>query len=381
VLRAGVALLAGAPAFAGGRSARWIGYTELRTDRPGGRHANIATMRACMIRMDGSGRRLLAPSLTQEPDSWTQFSGWSPDGRMAIIGRGWERPSNAAWEEEHREFRFNEDWLYDMFLLDVRSGKLANMTAIERVSGYNTGLFFWPGDPKSLGFQALIGGNSHPFRMDADGTHKRDLTAGSQEFAYGFGASPDGGRIAYHKNYRIFIADGDGSNAKPVETGQPFNFSPQWSPDGQWIVFVSGEHYNCHPYAVRRDGSGLRKIGDRQGYSGVTPFLDVPDFHGGSSDVPVWSPDGKWIYYTAQFGRSVELMRGSLEGAIERLTHSPEETFYYHPHPLEEGASVLAGCRTEGVRQFAIVPIGDGGPRAVTHMRHGHAALWPWVRP
>ncbi|MBI3408595.1 MAG: PD40 domain-containing protein [Planctomycetes bacterium] len=36
-------------------------------------------------------------------------------------------------------------------------------------------------------------------------------------------------------------------------------------------------------------------------------YPDVPDIHGGSSDQPAWSPDGKWIYYTAKVGESVEL--------------------------------------------------------------------------
>ena len=51
--------------------------------------------------MDGNGRRLVAEGLSREPDSWTQFAGWSPDGRLAIVGRGWESPENARWEEEH----------------------------------------------------------------------------------------------------------------------------------------------------------------------------------------------------------------------------------------------------------------------------------------
>jgi hypothetical protein len=37
-----------------------LGYTELRTDLPGGRHANVTTMRAVLVRADGTGRRALA---------------------------------------------------------------------------------------------------------------------------------------------------------------------------------------------------------------------------------------------------------------------------------------------------------------------------------
>jgi TolB protein len=276
-----------------------IGYTEFRTNVAGGRQANIITMRAMAVRADGTGRRMVAEELSREPNSWTQFAGWSPDGRLAVLGRGWESPENGRWEEEHQKFRFDADgWLMDVYLVDVadeaatRSEPL-NITAVDRVSFYNSGLFFWPGDPTRLGFQALIDGNSHPFSMDRDGRHKLDLTADSREFAYGFSASPNGRRIAYHKNYRIYVADADGSNATRIETHQPFNFNPQWSADSSQLLFLAGEHYNCHPHVAQADGSGLRKIADRGGYRGVVEFLDVPDQHGGSSDTPVWAADGK----------------------------------------------------------------------------------------
>ena len=65
---------------------------------------------------------------------------------------------------------------------------------------------------------------------------------------------------------------------------------------------------------MRADGTGLRKLADRGGYRGVVEFLDVPDFHNGSSDVPVWSADGSSIFYTASVGENVELFRATLDG-------------------------------------------------------------------
>src|ERR1700736_2315481 len=50
-----------------------IGYTELRTNLPGGRHANVATMRAMIVGVDGTGRRGVAEELAREADSWTQL--------------------------------------------------------------------------------------------------------------------------------------------------------------------------------------------------------------------------------------------------------------------------------------------------------------------
>ena len=359
-----------------------IGYTELRTDLPGGRHANVATMRAMIVGIDGEGRRPVAGDLGREPDSWTQFAGWSPDGRLAIVGRGWESPENARWEEEHRQFRFTaEGWLYDMFLVDPDGGTATNLTAIDRVSFYNTGLFFWPGDPTKLGFQALIGGNSHPFRMDRDGRNKRDLTEGSREFAYGFVASRDGRRIAYHKGYQVYVADADGSNARHVATGHPFNFAPQWSPGGSRLLFLAGEHENCHPFVANADGGGLRKLADRNGYRGVMQFLDVPDFHSGSSDIPVWSTDGAAVYYTAAVGANVELFRVAVDGRVERLTRTPEGTVHYHPTPSPNGRQLAYGSRRGGVRDLHVLGLADRSERRITSMSRGRAAIWPQWRP
>jgi Tol biopolymer transport system component len=359
-----------------------LGYTEFRTNLPGGRQANMATMRACMARIDGRSRHELAPEIGNKPNAWTQFAGWSPHGRYAIIGSGWEDHANAAWEEEHKTFRMTEGWLYDLLLLEIETGRLKNLTSVERASDYNSGLFFWPGDSKRLGFTALIKGVSHPFSMNLDGSHKRDLSEGGEGFTYGFNASPDGSRIAYHKNYQIYLANADGTQAVPVETGQPFNFCPQWSPDGDTVLFLSGEHEDCHPHVVNRDGQNLHQVGDRQGYKGWTAILDVPDYHNGSSDVPVWSPDGKWIFYTALFEDRVELMRATLDGKTERLTRSTKPgVLHYHPTPSKDGHYLAFGSNRTGLRQIHAMRIGEWRPWTVTHLSSGWGAMWPHWRP
>jgi Tol biopolymer transport system component len=359
-----------------------IGYTELRTNIPGGRHANVRTMRAAVVTADGLDHRLVASELADQPDAWTQFAGWSPDGSIAIIARGWESPANAAWEEANKTFRFTKDgWLLDSYLVNLASGKAQNITAVDRVSFYNGGLFFWSNDTNNLGFTALIDGNSHPFRMDRDGRNKVDLTKGSKEFTYGFTSSPDSKRIAYHKNYQVYLADADGSSVVHIPTGQPFNFAPTWSPDGQWVLFISGEHYNCHPHVVRADGTGLTKLADRGGYRGVVEFLDVPDFHGGSSDTPTWSADGHSIFYTAQANGSVELFRVALDGKPEQITKSPPGTQHYHAQPSRDGKYLLYGSKRDGIRQLFAMRLGDRREQRLTTLKTGTAAMWPHWQP
>ncbi|MBN2562108.1 MAG: PD40 domain-containing protein [Phycisphaerae bacterium] len=369
------------PSTEGGLPRSLIGYSQFRTNIPGGRHPNCVTMRAHVVRPDGAGRRMLAEGLVTRTNTWTQFAGWSPDGRIAILLGLWESPENAAWEEEHKTFRMTQGWLCDTYFLEMATGKLTNITAVERVSDYNTGVFFWPKDPHKLGFTALIGGISHPFSMDRDGRNKKDLSAGKEGFAYGYSASPDGKLISYHKDYQVYIARADGADPKHVKTGNPFNFCPTWSPDGQWLLFVSGEHYNCHPYVVRLDGTGLRKVGDRGGYEGVVTIYDVCDFHGGSSDVPVWSRDGRWIYHTAKVGKSVEMMRCTPDGRVEQLTHSPDGTFNYHPTPSPDGKWLIIGSTRTGTRQLYLMRPDGKDMRPITDVKPGWAAMFPHWQP
>jgi len=358
-----------------------IGYTELQTDLPGGRHANVRTMRATVVRADGAGRARIAEELADESDAWTQFAGWSPDGKQAIVSRGWQDPDNANWEEEHKTFRMEPGkWLLDSCLVEMATGKVTNVTAVERVSHYNGGLFFNP-DGKSLGFTPLINGISKPFVMDLDGRNKRDLSGKDAGFAYGYSASPDGKLISYHENYQVYIANADGSEKRHIKTGHPFDFAPRWSPDGQWLLFVSGEHYDCHPHIVRRDGTGLKKLADRAGYRGVTEFLDVFDFHGGSSDVPVWSMDGQAVFYTAKVANNVELFQITLDGEVTQLTATPEGTTHYHPTPSSDGKQLLYGSKRNGVRQLFVMTLADRSETQLTELKPGHGAMWPHWQP
>jgi Tol biopolymer transport system component len=146
-------------------------------------------------------------------------------------------------------------------------------------------------------------------------------------------------------------------------------------------MFLAGEHYGCHPYVVRADGTGLRKLADRGGYPGVVAFLDVPDFHGGSSDVPAWSADGKSVSYTAKVGESVELFRVGLDGRSERLTRTPDGSLHYHPQPAPDGRWLAYGSKRAGVRQLYVLRLAARSESLLTELSGGRAAMWPHWQP
>jgi TolB protein len=234
---------------------------------------------------------------------------------------------------------------------------------------------------RRLGFTALIDGVSRPFAMDVDGRSKQDLSGGDAGFAYGYSTSPDGRQISYHENYQIYVADADGSKKRRIETGHPFNFMPRWSPDGEWLLFVSGQHEDCHPHVVRRDGSGLRKLADRGGYRGAVEFLDVFDFHGGSSDTPAWSADGREVFFTAQVDDAIELFRVALTGKVTRVTKTAPGSWHYHPTPSSDGRWVAFGAKRDGARNLYLFDLDRGREFQLTHEQPGRAAMWPFWQP
>jgi hypothetical protein len=125
------------------------------------------------------------------------------------------------------------------------------------------------------------------------------------------------------------------------------------------VLFVAGEHYDCHPHVLKADGTGLKKLASRNGYRWVIDYLDVYDFHDGSSDLPVWAPDSRSVFYTAKVGSNVELLRVTLDGKSEQLTRTPARSMHYHPVASPDGKWLVYGSKRDGVRQLYVMRLSD----------------------
>ena len=134
---------------------------------------------------------------------------------------------------------------FDVWLTQVGSGNFSNLTAdapplaasgsiVRKLgfSGNGSQIWFNPGDRKPLLLMPLTGGPSRAF-----------LPANANTPAW----SHDGNRLVYfHKppdgEDPMFVADATGANPSEIplpRSGQHRN-NPVWSPDDQWIYFVSG---------------------------------------------------------------------------------------------------------------------------------------------
>ena len=131
---------------------------------------------------------------------------------------------------------------------------------------------------------------------NADGSAVRQLTSG-QKFNWTPRWSPDGRRILFettrnddaqasgHKgggHRDAYVMDPDGGHPTNLTTNS-YGHQPSWSPDGQSIAFMSfNPKGKCNIFIMPADGSARQDIS-----------------HGTTRDSePAWSPDGQWIAFT-----------------------------------------------------------------------------------
>lgn len=90
----------------------------------------------------------------------------------------------------------------------------------------------------------------------------------------------------------IIIYDAETGTIKKLTSGTSFDISPDFSPDGKWIIYSSDEGRSgiFDFWKISTDGSQKIKITDN---------LNLTDDYVGNVSLgrPVWSADGKYIYY------------------------------------------------------------------------------------
>lgn len=103
--------------------------------------------------------------------------------------------------------------------------------------------------------------------------------------------SPDGDWVVFgatgDKQEDIFIARRDGAGLRQITDDKYKDRAARWSPDGKQIVFFSDRSGRYEYWMIKPDGSGLRQFGHTSGPG---------------AQAPVWSPDGLRLLCNLQTG-------------------------------------------------------------------------------
>ncbi len=149
----------------------------------------------------------------------------------------------------------------------------------------------WSPDGKTIAFLSdRIVGKDRVFLMDANGDHQRKLNTYPDSTAQDSARfdwqeaqhvwSPTGEDIAYvRQRYQgpsqiwvTNVATGEQRRLSPKNARDNF---PVWSPDGEYLVLVSGESGEADLYLVRANGTGRTQLTDAPGEEWLPRWLQV----------------------------------------------------------------------------------------------------------
>ena len=253
----------------------------------------------------GSERRLTSGAGTEE-----ERPAWSPDGQKiaftsnregtwqiyvanAADGTNVTRLTNLsggahapAWSPDGRRIAFfSEDHIYAM---NPNGSNIQQLTS----TGAPNLTPQWSPDGTRIVFFSTRSGYAQVYVMNADGSNQQNISNNSaSEWSPAWAGLLAGGQLG--GNPLAFVSDRDGNEeiyvltpgssiAVNVSQHSGVDGHPDWSPDGQNLVFHSSRDGECcEIYTMKADGSNIRRLTNSSGWDGQ----------------PVWSPDGRTIAF------------------------------------------------------------------------------------
>jgi Tol biopolymer transport system component len=225
-------------------------------------------------------------------------------------------------------------------------------------------------DGKMLVYVGWADGHSRIYLLRVGGRNAIDLTKDSNDDNYEPAFSPDGGRIAFRSERDgggIFVM---GATGESVNRLTDFGYNPAWSPDGSEIVCStasgddpgsrtgSGQLWRIEVVTGKKrkvsEGDAVQPSWSPHGqriaywaYPKGNPQRDIWTMPAGggppvavTADAavdwnPVWSPDGRWLYFGSDRGGSMNLWRVEVDEASGKVLGPPE--------PLTAGGAGFRG--------------------------------------
>ena len=243
----------------------------------------------CIMNADGSGWR----RLTSENNRRHYYGSLAPDGQSVVYSS------------------FREQNVYEIYSLDLDDGGVEQLTdqigvlTAPEVSPDGISIAMSRGNPNTGSVQIMV--------MDRNGDNAGNIP---QVIGWDPTWSPDGKQILFasgvNGGVQLFVVNRNGGGLRQVSNLPAIRGRSDWSADGQFIVTYSGPAWNREVYIMNADGSNARQL---------TPS-------GGNSQGPSFSPDGKWVAFTAYFdhyrddhGCEIYIIRIDGTG-LRRLTHN-----------------------------------------------------------
>jgi eukaryotic-like serine/threonine-protein kinase len=232
----------------------------------------------------------------------------------------------------------------------------SSFTRISEAGGEETSPTLSP-DGTTVAYAMRVNGSWDIYAQRVGGRNATPIVNDPQRDERGAAFSPDGSQIAFHVSDSvggIFLAGATGESVRRVTDN---GFDPAWSPDGKQIAYGTEEVNDplsrlgiSTLFVVDAGGGTPRKLvegdgvqpswspsGDRIVYwsnvGGQRDLYTVPAAGGMPVRItndpaldwsPIWSPDGRFIYFSSDRGTALNLWRIAVDESSGAASGRPE---------------------------------------------------------
>jgi TolB protein len=209
------------------------------------------------------------------------------------------------------------------------------------------------------------------------------------------------------QRYQLVVADADGENQHLILESRYPLMSPAWSPDGQWLAYVSFETKHSAVYVQRVRSGERRQVSARAGVNGAPAWS--PDGKrlaltlggsGGNPDIyvldlatqdllrltddpaidtePEWAPDSGSVYFTSDRAGSPQIYRVPVQVGAHPRRMTFTGTYNARPRVSPDGAQLAMVTLDNGSYRIAVQDLTNGSVRVLSH---GHLDESPSFAP
>src|SRR3569833_2064056 len=209
------------------------------------------------------------------------------------------------------------------------------------------------------------------------------------------------------QKFQLIVADADGENQRLVLESRYPLMSPSWSPDGQWLSYVSFESKRSAVYVQFVRTGERRQVSARAGINGApawspdgkklaltlggsngNPDIYVLDLgsHGltritddpAVDTEPVWTSDGRSLYFTSDRAGGPQIYRIGVNPGEHPRRITFGGNYNARPRLTPDGTQLAMVTLDNGNYRIAVQDIASGSVRVLSH---GHLYESPSFAP